>query len=273
MVIDFHTHTFPDAIAGKALASLSATAHISPFSDGTVAGLKNSMKEAKVTYSLLLPVVTKPSQAAGINELAVKFQETFRETGLCSFGGIHPECENYKDILKMLAENGVKGIKIHPVFHGTDIDDPKNMRIIDEACNQGLYVITHAGMDIGFPGVTNSSVEKIVHMLDTVKPDKMILAHMGGWDQWEQVKSELLGRDIYIDTAFSMKQPLLNVDCLLSSQEMLDMIRLHGADKVLFGTDSPWSSQAESIEMIQNIGLTSDELDLILYQNAEKIIM
>ncbi len=272
MIIDFHTHTFPASIAPKAIQSLSATAHITACTDGTDIGLQKSMENAAIQYSVLLPVATKPSQVNGINELAIKINEASAHTGFISFGGIHPECADYKDILKMLAENGVKGIKIHPVFQKTYLDDPKYLHIIDEACNQGLYVVTHAGMDIGFPGDTKSSTVHTLQMLDTVHPDKMILAHMGGWDEWDMVSSEILGRDVYLDTAFSVKLPSLSDDRLLSKEQFTQMIKKHGAEHILFGTDSPWSSQKESITLMNELGLSREELDMIFYQNAKIIL-
>ena len=37
MVIDFHTHTYPDKMAAATLAKLSGVSHLRPFTDGTAA--------------------------------------------------------------------------------------------------------------------------------------------------------------------------------------------------------------------------------------------
>ena len=39
MIIDFHTHTFPDQIAASAVARLSDRANIPAYSSGTAGGL------------------------------------------------------------------------------------------------------------------------------------------------------------------------------------------------------------------------------------------
>ena len=52
MIIDFHTHTFKDSIAQKALESLSNSSSINPFTDGTYKGLIKSMDDAKIDYSV-----------------------------------------------------------------------------------------------------------------------------------------------------------------------------------------------------------------------------
>ena len=49
------------------------------------------------------------------------------------------------------------------------------------------------------------------------------------------------------------------------------MIKMHGADKVLFATDSPWNDQTAYLQKLKSLdGLSDIEKDMILYQNAEK---
>ena len=64
MIIDFHTHMFPDKIAGRTLDYLSGIFGASPFADGTYTGLCNSMGKGAVDISIALPAVTKVSQVA-----------------------------------------------------------------------------------------------------------------------------------------------------------------------------------------------------------------
>ena len=179
MVIDFHTHTFPEELAGRAIGRLAASSRARNYLDGTAGALRASMREAGVDYSVLLPVVTRPGQQKDINQAAVETNRHSAETGLISFGGIHPENEDYRAILRGLAENGVRGVKIHPVFQRVPIDDIRYLRIIECAGENDMIVITHAGYDIGFPGEDFSSVGRIERMLDAVKPRKFVLAHMG----------------------------------------------------------------------------------------------
>ncbi len=46
MVVDFHTHIFPEKIAGKTITYLEEKAHIKAFNDGTEEGLIRSMEAA-----------------------------------------------------------------------------------------------------------------------------------------------------------------------------------------------------------------------------------
>lgn len=279
-IIDFHTHAFPEALAGRAVKKLGESARARNYLDGTVAALRKSMEEAGVDISLLLPVVTKPGQQEEINRIAIETNERFRETGILSFGGIHPENEDYRRILRRLAMSGIKGIKIHPLFQRTCLDDIRYLRIIECACENGLIVLTHAGYDINYPDRDYSGVGRIVSVLDTLKPDKFVLAHMGGWDCWKEAEERIAGRDVWLDTAFSLLEILPAPGTIrapeenppLSGEDFLRMVRRHGADRILFGTDSPWGGQKETLKAVRQSGLTAEELSAILGGNGAKLL-
>ena len=280
MIIDFHTHTFPDKIAERAVKSLAEKANIKNFLPGTYDELVRDYNDSKIDCSVILPVATSPTQHETINRVAIEINENFWDSGIMSFGGIHPDNENYKEILNSLARNGVKGIKLHPVYQGTFIDDKKYLDIIDCASGLGLITIIHAGYDIGFPGSAEATVPHIKNVIHTVKPEKFVLAHMGGWLNWDEVESEIVGENVWLDTAYTLR-PNIAMDGTLrpnsegftiSNEQFLRIIRNHGADKVLFGTDSPWGERKAEVDVIKNSGLTADELDKIMSRNAMKLL-
>ncbi len=88
MIIDFHTHVFPDAIAQRTIAHLEDKGGMKAHIEGTLTGLKCSMKRAGIDYSVVLPVVTKPSQFESVNRYAAEING---KEGIFSFGGIHPD--------------------------------------------------------------------------------------------------------------------------------------------------------------------------------------
>ena len=49
------------------------------------------------------------------------------------------------------------------------------------------------------------------------------------------------------------------------------LIEAYGADKVLFGTDFPMWDPSDELERLYALGLGEDELDNILYKNANRI--
>lgn len=257
MVIDFHAHIFPDRVAEKAIPQMEKNANVKAYHDGTLNGLKKSMSEAGIDYSVVLPVVTAPRQFDSINKFAL---EVDKLENIISFGGIHPDTEDYKSELKLIKEYGLKGIKLHPEYQTTNINDTKYLRIIDYATELGLIITIHAGFDGAYPDERHCTPEKIADAIDKVKPDKLVLAHMGSLYMWDEVEEYLIGKNVYLDTAFSIGE--------MQDEQFMRMIRKHGADKVLFATDSPWTSQKHAVEFMSKMAFTEEEKDRILYKNA-----
>lgn len=276
MVIDIHTHTFPDKIAARTIETLSRTSKSVAFTDGTTNSLSDSMKKSGVDVSVVLPVATRPEQVEKINDFAARTNEKFFERGIFSLGCIHPDFTNFKTELSRIKNLGLKGIKIHPVYQATDLDDKKFLRIFYRAAELDLIVITHAGLDIGFPGVVRCSPEMSRNVVETIGDFKFVLAHMGGWKNWDAVQKILAGTNVYLDTAFSFGKIIPRPDCvwqpaeleMLNEKNFLDLCKIFGFDKILFGTDSPWSSQKDSVEFVKNLPIPEEDAKKILGENA-----
>lgn len=276
MRIDFHTHTFPEKIAAAALSKLSAMSHTAPFTLGTDEDLRRSMKTAGIDLSVVLPVATNPEKISQINQ--VSLEKTGKE-GLIYFGCVHPDSENALEELERVSAMGLRGIKIHPVYQGVDIDDLRFLRILEKAGSLDLVVVMHAGDDIGFPGVVHCSPEQTRRALLQVRGVRLVLAHMGGWQNWERVAENLADTDAYLDTSFSLgRVPLLPGETspfpaeLLSSEDFCSLVRSFGSHRVLFGSDSPWTDQKASLEDILTLPLTWEEKESVLGKNAERLL-
>ncbi len=280
MIIDMHTHSFPEKLAASTLEKLSAASHTRPFTNGTPGGLQASMREAGVDLSVVLPVATSPRQVEHVNDASARLNETAEETGLLSFGCMHPDYEGWREELARVKALGMKGIKLHPVYQGADLDDPRYLRILDRAGELGLVVVTHAGLDVGFPGVVRCSPEMVRRAVAQVGPVKLVLAHMGGWRCWDRVLELLPELPVLIDTSFSVgRMSPLNDGFyqeeelrLLDSRGFLKLVRAFGAGRVLFGSDSPWSGQKESLEWVRSQPLTEEERTAILGGNTQNLL-
>ena len=281
MIIDFHTHTFPDKIAAAAVGKLQSASHTHPFTDGTVAALSASMDRAGIDWSVVLPVATNPQQVPKVNNAAAQNNAQTAETGVLSFGCIHPDYPDWRAELDRLAAMGFRGVKLHPAYQGVNFDDSRYVRILTRCGELGLLVLIHAGLDVGLPGVDRSSPEMILRALEAAGPVTLILAHMGGWRQWEAVEDLLPDTGVYLDTSFSLGRMVSNGDgyyqrredlALLSDKQFLRLVRAFGADRVLFGTDCPWGGQAEELAKIRALPLSEAERDAILGGNAGKLL-
>ena len=271
MLIDFHTHIFPDKIAARSVEILLAgirheqgdaycDSNTLIYRPATLDGLLGSMTQSGVDRSICLPIATKPAQTESIN----RYAESIRSEKVLSFGTLHPADPDRERVLDSLAERGFRGIKLHPQFQETYIDSPEVIRIIQKCEELGLRVMFHAGSDIGLPPPFYATPERIAHVLTETSGSHLIAAHLGGWDMWDDVERYLVGTPIMLDTAFIWK--------FISKEQCRRIISTHGAEKILFGSDSPWEDPAETLAFLQSLDLTADELAKITHQNALRIL-
>ncbi|MBQ8921671.1 MAG: amidohydrolase family protein [Oscillospiraceae bacterium] len=273
MLIDFHTHIFPEKIAARSIEALIAGIRReqgadyenpdgSPlvFREGTPEALLESMDKSEVDCSICLPIATKPSQTVSIN----RFAEGIRSARMISLGTLHPADPEAEQVLEDLAKRGFRGIKLHLQFQQYDIDSPEVIRILQKAEALGLIVVFHAGADIGLPPPVYTSPEKIRHALDYVDGSNLVAAHLGGWAQWDDVERYLVGTNINLDTAY--------IRLFIPPEQCLRIIRNHGADKIVFGSDSPWENPADTLKFLQSLNLTERELAQITHENAQRLL-
>jgi len=260
LVIDFHTHCFPDQLADKAVTSLSAKAGIPAMLDGTLGDLKRSMEANCITGSVLLNIATKPLQAMNINNWATQVQDE----DVISFGSIHPLCEDWVNELKRIKELGLRGIKFHPEYQEFYVDDEAMFPIYELAFDLGLVIAFHAGEDIGFPPPYHCTPERLATLLQRFKGGKIVAAHMGGYKYWDEVEKHLVGKDIYFDTSYAVG--------IMDSEQAKRIIFNHGYDRILFGSDSPWKDQGWSVQSIKNLGLGPEVEEAIFYKNAVRLL-
>jgi len=263
MVIDFHTHIFPNAIAERTINFLQKQSGITPATDGTLQGLLHSMEYTGVDVSVILPVVTKPSQFESVNAFAKQVNEQCAGK-VISFGGIHPDSADYKKELRTIKELGLPGIKLHPDYQGVMIDDVRYMNIIEYASELGLIISTHAGLDNGFPDLIHCPPDRMRKVLDTIKPEKFVVAHYGGWKQWEMVYEYLIDANAYFDTAVTFGY--------IEQEMFLKIWEKRDKRKVLFATDSPWSDAAMAIAKVKELPISQLEKENILANNAKRLL-
>ena len=277
MVIDFHTHTFPSAIAAATVAYMSEKSHLTAYTDGSEEGLIASMQAAEITHSVVLPVVTNPEKTRSINDFSARMNG---RNGVFHLGGLHPDTPELPQEAARVASLGLRGVKIHPVYQRTPIDDPRFLRVLEAAAENGLFVVIHAGLDVGFPGRTEAAVERIAEALRQTGPVTMVLAHTGGWRQWESAALLAEFPNTYIDCSFSLGRILPTApgfyseeeQTLLDAEGFLRVARAFGPRRVLFGTDSPWASQSETLALARALPLTPEDAELFFYKNAAKLL-
>ncbi len=258
-IIDFHTHAFTDAVAVAAVPSLEAQGDLSAHYDGTIGGLTAAMDAGGVSVSVIQPVATKPSQVVSINDWAA----SVASARIVPFGAMHPDFDDPGAEMARMRGMGLQGFKLHPEHQCFEPHDSRMARVYDAAVEQGMIVLFHAGADVIHPTVhgTPASFEQV---LDQWPELTVVLAHMGGFREWDGVTQRLLGQDVWLDTAYTLGH--------LPDEEFLRMVRAHGVDRILFGSDGPWTDVAHEIGLLREVGLTADETQAVFGGNAERLL-
>lgn len=258
LIVDSHTHAFPDGLAEMAVGRLVGREGVRAYYDGTVSGLLGSMALRGVDRSVLAPVATKPSQVRTINDWVMGIGDE----RIVPLGAMHPDLPDPEEEIARLAHAGVRGIKLHSQNQDFSPEEERMAPIYEAVIRHGMLILFHAGGFVVNEG-TDAHPDVFAQMLDDWPEMVCILAHMGGFRYWDEVREHLCGRQVYLDTAY--------VPGILPDDELLKLIREHGARQVLFGSDGPWADAGAEIAQLRGIGLTDEELDMILSSNAREL--
>lgn len=261
MLIDFHTHCFPEKIAERAMEKLSyVSGGLEYHTDGTVAGLKKSMADGGVDISVVLNIATNATQQKNVNDFAASINN---EKDIFAFGSVFPEAEDALYELERIKALGLKGVKLHPDYQGFDVDNPKFKPLYKKISDLGLITVFHAGFDYGFAPPYHATPEKLQKALSWFS-SPVIAAHWGGINCNEGVLKLLCGRDVYFDVSFGYS--------MLPRYYAEKILEKHGADKILFGTDTPWHTPAMEKRLLNNLEIPSSDLEKIYCGNAKKLL-
>ena len=258
-IIDMHTHVWPDAVAEKAVPVLEAKGTLTAIYDGTVKGLVAAMGTSGVDVSVTQPVATKSSQVVGINDWAARTASD----RIVPFGAIHPEFEDPAAEIARIAALGMKGLKLHPEHQAFSPDEPRMEPIYEAAVEHGLIVFFHAGAD-ELHETVRGTPQAFARVLDGFPDMTVVLAHLGGFRVWNDVAEVLVGRDVYLDTAYTLGH--------LPDADFVEIVHAHGAGRVLFGSDGPWTDAAAEMAWLRRLPLAEGIAEAILGGSAERLL-
>jgi len=284
MVIDFHVHAFPDKVADKAIETLSAIYGTQCFSDGKIDSLLKNMEKTNVDVSIIQPVSTDPRQVISINTWSASLNQLNPKNKsinpVIGFGTIHPKFDSYHDEIQRMKELGIKGVKFQPSFQEFYPDDESMFPIYEDIIKAGMILMFHAGDEIKPAKIVYSTPIRLAKVLDAMKSviddcgyyavsgskksAKIVFAHLGGYMMWDQVEDYLIGREIYLDISYVFGH--------LDNERILQMIKNHGIERILFGSDFPFSRPDLDMEYISKLNLTNEERDMILGKNALELL-
>ena len=256
-IIDFHNHIFPENIVEKATGFLGDYYRVPIEKSGLLEDLFISADEVNIETLVVHATATKASQVQSINNYIAETAKS--RPRLVGFGSMHPDMEDPKSEFARMKALGLRGIKLHPDFQGFKFDCDRALKMLD--VNDGsLPVLVHAGDETS----DNSSPKRISNAMKRFPHITFIAAHLGGYRAWDEAGEHLSGQNIYYDSSSSL--------WVLSPEEAVKIIRAHGVEKVLYGTDYPMSGHASEMARFLKLSLTKEEQEKILFHNADKLL-
>jgi predicted TIM-barrel fold metal-dependent hydrolase len=264
MIIDFHTHCYPDKVAPKALHNLYYNNGVAAHSDGTLNGLRESMATAGINLSVVLPIATNAGQFPKLIDWAGKI--TQENEDIIAFGSVFPREDNWQEQIDYIKKSGLPGLKLHPDFQEFYFKEQRILDMISYAIDIGLLVTVHVGVDPSCLELVHSTPQMVRRLVADVQSERLILAHLGGHLYWDEVLEYICGTNCTIDMALTTGT--------INSKKLLKILAKHGYDRILFGTDSPWSDQSVSVRMMEvlDIQLPEGAKDKIMYGNAARLL-
>ena len=260
MLIDFHTHAFPDSLAERAIETLSfKSGGLEPSYDGTIKGLQERMKREGVDVSVVLNIATNKKQMRHVNDFAA----SVNKDNIVSFGSVYPEADDALEELERIKELGLKGVKFHPEYQNFYVDDEKMRPIYKKIGELGLITVFHAGGDLGYAAPYRCEPQNALRALKMFS-SPVVFAHWGGYMMGEEVEKYLAGTDAYFDLSFGYGA--------LPREYALRIVDKHDINKLLIGSDGPWHTIEMEKRYVSTLGLSNEETEKINHLNAEKLL-
>lgn len=172
-------------------------------------------------------------------------------------------------LTEAFADWGARGLKLHPIGIRTHLDDPGLEGVYDACEAAGAPIVFHSGPDtrrLGF-----SEPERFAVLAARRPKLKQILAHLGG-GSWRQT---LAVAEAHPQLMFDLSEIVIWIGASAgpSAEDVVDLIRAIGVERVVAGSDFPWYTPTHTREIVEGLpGLGQAEIDLLLGENAARLL-
>ena len=255
-IIDAHSHIFPEKISEKAAANIGAFYNLPMAQIGDSLKLIESGAKIGVNKYLVCSTATSKEQTESINNFIKAKCEKYSE--FLGFGTLHPEMENMEAEVDRIISMGLHGIKIHPDFQRFNIDSEQAYKIY-ELIEGRLPILIHMGDD----RYEYSRPHRLANVIRDFPKLKIIAAHLGGYQCWDEAMEYLNGSEnLKFDTCSTLE--------IIPKEYAVKLIRHYGVENCFFGTDFPMWDHEKELNRFLNLGLSYEENKRILSKNFKE---
>jgi predicted TIM-barrel fold metal-dependent hydrolase len=156
-----------------------------------------------------------------------------------------------------LANPRFRGLKLHPLLDGYHPDEPMVWPLAELAISHDLPILIHCGHP---PFTLPWSIERLAARYPLAQ---IILGHMGH------------GNIVWIDGAIEVARRRPNIYLETSGMPMgpkiAEAVREIGADRVMYGSDSPFHHPRVEQLKVQLCGLSELELGWVMHRTAQQV--
>jgi predicted TIM-barrel fold metal-dependent hydrolase len=117
---------------------------------------------------------------------------------------------------------------------------------------------------MGYPYERIADPPKIVEVVRRFPELKLITTHIGAWRDWDSVEKHLLGRPVYMEISYALP--------FIGMERARHFLRAHPSEYILFGSDSPWGSQEQTLAALMSLDLGEKLNRRICFDNAAGLI-
>ncbi len=258
-ILDPHIHVFFDEEVGKAVHK---TRKVTP------SAIEELLKGSKIQAGLMVMATGSLEQSTADNDMVIEMASGIANA--FPIGSVNPHHGDEALVeLDRMVSKGVRWVKLHPNSQRFDVADPNVARIVKRAGELGVPVTFDASVMLDA-----DQIGKFIMLAITNSGTDIVLAHMGGprFDELSFLKAFEMypwwQRNIWLDISFTV--PLYASSP--RKESLVWTLRTVGIDRVLFASDYPAHTPAQTAKALQSLGLAPDEEAAIFYGNTRGLL-
>lgn len=184
---------------------------------------------------------------------------------LVPFGSINPTLPDWEeDLRRCVEQHQMPGIRLHPNYHGYQLDDPRFARLLHLAAQRRLIVQLAAAMEdvrtqhpmLSVPDVDLAPLPELLRRIPTA--NVMILNHKATGAAFLQL----------------LKNPGVTFDIarVNATDGVARVLRTVPAGRVVFGTHAPFLIYEAALIKVEESNLGETDFSAVLAANAQRLL-
>lgn len=268
MIFTNHAHVFPKEIR----------------EDGCVDRLMELLDECGIDKCIAFAPFQSRLDEEGFGQNANRWlaEEIKNNSRLMGFGTVDMDASDVRSQVRMIADLGFKGIKLHPPYQEFRVDGERAFEVYDEAQSLGLFLSFHTGMH--WHRLRESTLLMYDEIAWNFKDLKFSMEHVGGFSFFREALAVMVNNmrgglqpRVYAGwTSIAAPDEEGVYDAwTLTDSDLKTIIYQTGETRSIFGLDFPYKDAEyikKSIERIRGLDISDEAKERILGRNLAEAL-